>query len=40
MLLIAAGAHLRGEPFALWKDLDGSDDQRCLDVGVGEAVGQ
>ena len=39
MLVIAAGAQMRGDPLALEKDLDGARRQPHLDLAPGEAVG-
>ena len=38
-MVIAAGAHMRGDPLALEKDLDGARRQPHLDLAAGEPVG-
>ena len=39
VLVIAAGAQMRGDPLALEEDLDGARRQPHLDLAAGEAVG-
>ena len=39
VLVIAARPHMRGNPFALEEDLDGSRGQPRVDLGAGEAMG-
>ena len=39
VLVIGARPHMRGNPFALEEDLDGSRGQPRVDLGAGEAIG-
>ena len=39
MLVVAAGAHKRGDKLALEENLDGKQRQRRVDLGAGEAMG-
>ena len=38
MLVIAASAHVRGDPFSLEEDLDRPRGQTCINFGAGEAM--
>ena len=39
VLVVAAGAHMRGDPLALDENLDGPHRQSRVDLGAGEAMG-
>ena len=39
VLVVAAGAHMRGDPLALEENLDGPHRQPRVDLGAGEAMG-
>ena len=39
VLVVAAGAHMRGDPLALEENLDGPHRQARVDLGAGEAMG-